>query len=58
MNLNEALELVESIKNRCDAIQSVKTAMPVLDAVRVFHTLFEDIYEDAQELVEFCVVKE
>lgn len=47
---SEMLELVGSIKNRCDAVIRLHGDTPVC------YTLLEDIYEDAQSIAGgFCV---
>lgn len=46
----EMVELIKQIRNRCDillAVSDIDSLCP--------ETLIEDIYEDAQELLDFCV---
>jgi len=54
MTPDEALDLILSIRNRCEVAQLVASQ----GAVYLLCTLFEDIYEDAQDLMEFCRVSD
>jgi len=46
-------EELRALRNRCDAVLSI---LEIPDAFYVVHTLIEDIFESAQEIVdEYCV---
>lgn len=47
----EMIELIRQIRNRCDFLLATRECDDLFP-----ETLIEDIYEDAQELVEYCVV--
>jgi len=53
MELAGVRDKCESIHNRCEIASWLVTWKP--DCDNWLHTLIEDIYEDAQELVDFCV---
>ena len=52
--VNEQYELTKSIRNRCDI------ALWLMEAEVLEHTLptlFEDIYIDAQEIIDQCCIE-
>lgn len=58
MMMQEALDLINSIQNRCEIVNVLYVSgynLNVTCDFRLYHTLFEDIYVDAQYLIdEFC----
>jgi len=46
-------DLVLAIRNRCDAFLYLYRMGP--DARHILPTILEDLYEDAQQVVEYCV---
>jgi len=48
------MDLINSIKNRCECAGIVMTH----ERPDLVYTLFEDIFEDAQELMDYCEVKD
>lgn len=51
MSLGEAMDLVGSIRNRCSIAQMIYPEA----GCSLMYTLFEDIAEDALQLMEFCI---
>ena len=58
ITLSEVLDVINSIQNRCEVVNILYVSGYHLNATcdfRLYHTLIEDIYEDAQYLMdEFC----
>ena len=55
LSVEEALEYIESIRRKCEIAALVHKQ----GRDDLLPTVFEDLYEDAQTVVEgFCVVKE
>ena len=53
MTLSEAVDILRTLQNRIDLCLIIIEGEHV---VKYLHTLFEDIFEDAQELMSgFCV---
>jgi len=53
MTLHEVMNLIGSIHNRCEIIEFLNQKLENM-VEHWMATLIEDIYEDAQELIEFC----
>jgi hypothetical protein len=54
MNADEVLDIIYSIHNRSAALLKLY-AIGAEELHPIMHTLVEDIYVDAQEIIEFCV---
>ncbi len=53
--MQNLMELIQQIKNRCIIAEYIQ---PMPNSENLLATLLEDIYEDAQQIIDiYCVVK-